>query len=89
MTDVQVVIGEDGTTHRVDQDATVLNAEIYDSFRYELVQNAVAASRTVVSGLEVSSFALKNVEKSRRFAMPSFPHGLSPSSKDSYKGVVL
>src|SRR4029453_6548964 len=73
MTDVQVIVGEDGATYRVDQDGTVLNAEIYNSFRYELVQNAVTASRTVVSGLEVSPFALKNVEKSRRFTMRSFP----------------
>jgi hypothetical protein len=88
MADVQVIIGEDGTTHRVDQDGTVLNAEIYNGFRYELVQDAVAASRTVVSRLEVSSFALKNVEKSRRFAMRNLPHVSTPSSKYSCKCLV-
>jgi hypothetical protein len=50
MTAIQIVVGEDGATHRTDYDTSVLYAEIKHGLAYELMQNAVTATGTIVGG---------------------------------------
>jgi hypothetical protein len=57
--DIEIVIGKDGATHRVHQDCAVLDAKIDYRFGNELVENAVAATRTIVSCLNVLSLAFE------------------------------
>jgi hypothetical protein len=56
---IEIVISEDGATHRVYQDCAVLDAKIDDSFGNELVENAVPATRTIVGCLNVLSLAFE------------------------------
>lgn len=48
VTDVKVIVGEDGAAHGTDQDGLVLELQILDSFRNQFVHHAVAAAWAVM-----------------------------------------
>jgi hypothetical protein len=60
-----VLVGEDRASHRTHQDAQVLYVEISHRVCYDLVQDPVAASRTVMGGRGCEApFPLKDAVKS-------------------------
>ena len=45
---IEIVVGEDGAADRADEDGFVLQAEVGEGFRDQLVDDAVSTARTVV-----------------------------------------
>jgi hypothetical protein len=78
---IEIVISEDGATHRVYQDSPVLDAKIDYGFGNELVKNAVTATRTIVGCFNVLSLAFEYRKEGWGFAMRDLPHAPSPSSR--------
>jgi hypothetical protein len=48
ITNVKIVVGEDGTAHGTDEDGFVLQAEVGEGFRDQFVDDAVPTAGTVV-----------------------------------------
>ena len=55
VTAVQIVVGENGAAHRTDHDAPILDAQVRHGLAYELMQNAVSATGTVMGGSDSCS----------------------------------
>ena len=64
---IEVVIREHRATHRADEDGAILQTQVFDGLRDQLVRHSVAAAGTVVSLVLELGFAFVGIVEHRRF----------------------